>query len=101
MAAHRKTKAHQQLSLEVEVPPPTKKPALYTNASSVDEAERQERLEMLARIPKEIEASHLSSTNYQVDRSIREASLADHDQWQEEEETACQCFSNEKVLCTI
>ncbi len=87
MVAHGKTKAHQQLSLEVEVPPSTKKPALYTNASSVNETERQERLEMLARIPKEIEASHLSSTNYHVDRSIREASLADHDQWQEEEET--------------
>ncbi len=88
-------KAHQQLPLEVEIPPPIKKPALYMNAVSVNDAERQERLEMLARIPKEAGASHLSSTNYQVDRSIREASLANDDQWQEEEETLVFTSSNQ------
>lgn len=88
-------KTHQQLPLEVEIPPPIKKPTLYANASSIDEAERQERLDMLARIPKEVTASHLSSTNYHVDRSIREASLADRDQWREEEETLVFTSSNQ------
>ena len=92
--ASRSKKAHQQLSLGVEIPPPIKKPTLYTNAASVDEVERQERLDMLARLPKEVTASHLSSTNYHVDRSIREASLADCDQWREEEETLVFTSSN-------
>lgn len=84
--ASRDKKTHQQLSLEVELPPQAKKPTL-SSALSVDEAERQERLDMLARIPQELGASHLKTTNFHVDRSIREASLATQDQWQEEEET--------------
>jgi len=60
---------------------------LLINASPVDASEREERLEMLDRIPSEMETTHLSSTNYAVDKSIREATLAGHDQWKEEEET--------------
>lgn len=85
--ASRGKKTHQQLSLEVDIPLQQKKPVLLINAAPVDVSERQERLEMLARIPSEMETTHLSSTNFAVDKSIREATLAGHDQWQEEEET--------------
>ncbi len=59
-----------------------------SHASTVAEAEQQERLEIIERIPENAHAAitHLATTNYQVDRSIREATLATPDQWQEESE---------------
>jgi hypothetical protein len=87
-------KKHQQLLLEVETPFQARKSTFYRNATTVDATERQERLNMLAHIQNDIGATHLSSTNYHVDKSIREASLAGHDQWQEEEETLVFTSSN-------
>ncbi len=59
-----------------------------SHASTITEAEQQERLEIIERIPENAHASitHLATTNYQVDRSIREATLATPDQWHEESE---------------
>jgi hypothetical protein len=67
-----------------------KKAASYvpSHASTIADAEQQERLEIIERIPENAHAAitHLATTNYQVDRSIREATLATPDQWQEESE---------------
>lgn len=67
-----------------------KRAALYvpSHASTITDAEQQERLDIIERIPENVDAavSYLTTTNYQVDRSIREATLATPDQWQEEEE---------------
>ncbi len=59
-----------------------------SHASVTTEAERQERFEIIERIPENACAAitYLTTTNYQVDRSIREATLATPDQWQEESE---------------
>jgi hypothetical protein len=68
---------------------------IATHATAILASERQERLDMLARVPVETRwASHLATTNYHVDRSIREASLAHRDQWQEEEEMLVFTSSN-------
>lgn len=67
-----------------------KRAALYipSHASNIPDAEQQERLEIIERIPEQADAAitYLTTTNYQVDRSIREATLATPDQWQEESE---------------
>lgn len=68
---------------------------IATHATAILTSERQERLDMLARVPSETRlTSHLATTNYHVDRSIREASLAHRDQWQEEEEMLVFISSN-------
>jgi hypothetical protein len=64
------------------------------SVSSDDASDQAERLEMLAHVPHEVGSTHLRSTNYQVDKSIREASLASDKQWQEEEETLVFTGSN-------
>ena len=58
-------------------------------ASATPEAERQARLAIIQRIPENADAAlgRLTTTNYQVDRTIREAILASPDQWQDEAET--------------
>src|SRR5947209_10899002 len=63
-------------------------PYVPSHASTVTDAEQQERLEIIERIPEKADAAitYLTTTNYQVDRSIREATLATPDQWQEEAE---------------
>jgi hypothetical protein len=67
-----------------------KRVALYvpSHAGTITDAEQQERLEIIERIPENADAAitYLTTTNYQVDRSIREATLAKPDQWQEESE---------------
>lgn len=67
-----------------------KRAALYvpSHASTITDAEQQERIEIIERIPENADAAitYLTTTNYQVDRSIREATLATPDQWQEESE---------------
>ena len=67
-----------------------KKVASYipSHASTTADTEQQERLEVIERIPENANAAlaYLTTTNYQVDRSIREATLAGPDQWQEESE---------------
>src|SRR5437867_2661509 len=57
-----------------------------THASVITGRERQERLAIIERIPANACAAltHLTTTNYQVDRSIREATLASPNDWQEE-----------------
>lgn len=59
-----------------------------SHASAIAKAEQHERLEIIERIPENACAgiTYLTTTNYQVDRSIREATLATPDQWQEESE---------------
>ena len=87
----KKNVAEQPNSLEVGKPPAQqiKKATLVVpHATATREFERQERLDMLARVPEESSiTTHLTTTNYHVDRSIREATLAHHNQWLEEEET--------------
>jgi hypothetical protein len=86
-------KQHQTFGEEEVLPQQQRLPFSLT-ASSGDTSERAERLEMLARIPHEVGTTHLRCTNYQVDKSIREASLASHKQWREEEETLVLHSSN-------
>jgi hypothetical protein len=58
----------------------------YVPETEVDE--QQERLAMLQRIPEQATAAltRLSVPNYHVDRTLREATLASVDQWQDESE---------------
>jgi len=84
---------------ETENPPQELKKSVVTSvathATAILASERQERLDMLARIHTERSLpTHLATTNYHVDRSIREASLAHRDQWQEEEEMLVFTSSN-------
>src|SRR5207248_10998318 len=55
-------------------------------ASETEADEQQERLAMLQRIPEQATAAltRLSVPNYHVDRTVREATLASVDQWQDE-----------------
>lgn len=93
MAIHKKNLAQQQSFLEGETFPQQKNSS-PTDASADDASKRVEQLEMLARIPHNVDATHLRCINYQVDKSIREASLASPKRWQQEEETVVLHSSN-------
>jgi hypothetical protein len=87
MASRSKKQSSEELS---PIQTGQKRAAFYvpSHASTITEAEQQERLEIIGRIPENADAAitYLTTTNYQVDRSIREATLATPDQWQEESE---------------
>ena len=87
-------KQHQQSFEEGKILPQQQQLPLSFNSSLDKASEHTTRIEMLARIPHEVHATHLRCTNYQVDKSIREASLAGYKQWQEEEEALVFTSSN-------
>lgn len=93
MAAQKK-KQQRQILLDGEALVQQQLFPFSLSVSSDDASDLAMRLEMLAHIPHEVGSTHLRTTNYQVDKSIREASLAGYKQWQEQEETLVFTGSN-------
>jgi len=81
---------HRLPEAAADIPARQRKQAAYVPAyaAPVSAAEQQERLAMLERLPEQATAAltRLTVPNYHVDRTLREATLASVDHWQDEAE---------------